>query len=433
MQLVRTQSSAPKSKEARKGYLQLLQLLLEGVVQQVAVAGARECSSVLWACAKLESPPSRMEVGVVWERFWEVVQGEGRGIPDERLHAEEHCEAGLIREERKSRERSSSSKEQDGDVEKASSSRQSNSGGSRSGNRGSSFTSQDLSLAFWAVATLQWQISGEQLDTLLAVAADQGVLATAAPQAVANILWAVATLQHEPSSRVMLLLESRASEVLLELNHQGLHNVLWGMTKLMWTPKQGFQGRFLEVTRGKLQAMPPHTSTGILWCWATLGLGMPREWLREWHEASLLNMLPLQQQQQKQWQQQRGQPGRVMQGQQPGQQELEEQQGGPLPMIKEHNVQLAQHHQQRQPRQQQQLQGFGPQDFGNALWAHGNRGWQPSDTWMAGFWEGSRSQLEHAGVQELANMLWAAAKLRRRPDREWVRLWLSCMVRRMDR
>jgi hypothetical protein len=568
MQLARIQTTLLKPRAVgKKEYMQLLQLLLQGFLDQVAVAGARECSSVLWACAKLSSPPSRKEVGVVWERFCEVVV-EGRvllGVEG----GQQLLEEGRVVEEgyqgrgngmgfcSSSNYGSSygSGKEWGGDAESSAIASKAESrnkdGSSTSSSRGRSsagrgftgekvsgkgFTAQDLSLAFWAVATLQWQITGEQLDTLLAVAADFEILATAPPQAVANILWAVATLQHRPSSSVMLQLESRAVEVLPKLNQQGLHNVLWGMTKLMWTPGQGFQSSFLGEVRGKLRGMSPHASSGILWSWATLGLGMPEEWLREWHVATLPKMVPgrrsveqqrqqqveqqeqqgaaiharkgtahsqHQQQQQVQEQQQQGgegygskdatcpqkqeqrqqeqqqqggavhaqkntvitrqqqqqqqqrQQGGAVQGdkdaaitqqQQQQQQQEQRQQGGAVQGDKDAAITQQQQHQQQrgavnaikdtahpQPQQQHQHPAFGPQDFGNALWAHGHRGWQPSDTWMSGFWEGSKGQLERAGVKELASMMWGAARLGRMPEREWVRVWLRCMGREMDR
>jgi hypothetical protein len=213
---------------------------------------------------------------------------------------------------------------------------------------------QDISMALYAAASLAMQVDEQQLDTLLAAAARQ--LHAAAPQAVANTLWAVAMLQHRPGEDWLLrvdahcctCMQSSASSSWQQRQQQqqqqqqgsftplGLHQVLWAMAKLQWRPTQALQDAFWSASLGQLQHMTPHGTSGTLWAVASLALQPPQAWTAAWLHALAMQL--------------------------------------------------------RQER-------CGPQDVSNALWAVVRLGLRPEPTWVDAAMCASHALLPAAGTQ----------------------------------
>jgi hypothetical protein len=241
---------------------------------------------------------------------------------------------------------------------------------------------QDVSMALYAAAVLGVQVAEQQLEALLAVAAAN--IDSAAPQALANMLWAVATLQYRPREQWLSMVEDRCCDLLQQqASHQqigsafsaaftckGLHQLLWSMAKLQWMPEQRFLSLFWSVSQAELPHMTPHGTTGILWAAASLEVMPPEAWLHTWLSAM----------------------------------------------------------------QQQLLDGrCGDQDVSNALWAVVKLGLRPHEAWLAAAMDASGAVLAGAGSQELSLLLWSWAKLGVRPQQQWMAAWLQTMGKRMNR
>jgi len=236
-------------------------------------------------------------------------------------------------------------------------------------------SAQDLSMALYAIASLAVQVPEQQLEVLLTASA--GCLQEAAPQALSNTLWAVATLQHRPSEGWLRQLEAHCTSILdssqqqqrqelqeptgpvqaqhiqqywqqqqRQRQHQpwsstgfsplGLYHLLWAMAKLQWQPAPAFQAGFWPASLSQLQHMSPHGTSGILWAAASLALQPPGPWATAW-----LSRL-----------------------------------------------------------QQQMQQGrCGPQDLANALWAVVRLGLRPDPAWLDDALRATQAVLASAGTQ----------------------------------
>jgi hypothetical protein len=244
-------------------------------------------------------------------------------------------------------------------------------------------------MALYAAAVLGLQVPEQQLEALLAAAADN--MHSAAPQALANTLWAVATMQYRPQEqwlnmveeRCCCLLQQQASQHGLQQQagrtagaHQahftskGLHQLLWSMAKLQWMPEQRFLSLFWAVSSTQLPHMTPHGTSGILWAAASLEVSPPEHWVQSWLHVT--------------------------------QQQLAERR-------------------------------CGDQDVSNALWGVVKLGVRPSQAWLEVAMDASGAVLAGAGSQELSVMLWSWAKLGVRPQQQWMQGWLQAMGQRMGR
>lgn len=239
-----------------------------------------------------------------------------------------------------------------------------------------SASAQDLSMALYAVASLAVQVPEQQLEVLLGASA--GCLQEAAPQALSNTLWAVATLQHRPTEGWLRQMEAHCTSILDSTQQQqqwqglqepteppqaqhiqqtwqqqqrqrqrqpwssarfsplGLYHLLWAMAKLQWQPAPAFQAGFWPASLSQLQHMSPHGTSGILWAAASLALQPPGPWAIAW-----LSRL----------------------------------------------------------QQQMQQRRCGPQDLANALWAVVRLGLRPGSAWLDDALRATQAVLASAGTQ----------------------------------
>jgi hypothetical protein len=300
-------------------FSQLVQAAFNEVLQQLPALQPREASNILWAACKLQQPPAVLHL--------------------KQLLAHLSQPAVLARA-----------------------------------------NAQDVSMALYAAAVLGLQVAEQQLEALLAAAAAN--MHSAAPQALANTLWAVATLQYRPSEQWLSMMEKRCCSLLQQqascsagahaaaFSCKGLHQLLWSMAKLQWMPEQRFLSLFWAASQAQLPQMTPHGTSGILWAAASLEVTPPEDWLHTWLNVS-----------------------------------------------------------------QQQLVECkcGDQDASNALWALVKLGVRPGAAWLAAAMDASGAVLAGAGSQELSMLLWSWAKLGVRPQQQWMQGWLQAMGQRMGR
>jgi hypothetical protein len=235
-------------------------------------------------------------------------------------------------------------------------------------------------MSLYAVASLAVQVPEQQMDVLLAAAA--GHVQTASPQALSNVLWSVATLQHRPKEQWLEQLEARCTGILAAsctqqhwhaaqhtpdssslahtqqheriqqqqwqqqqrwqraqpggLTPRGLHQLIWAMARLQWQPSGAFKAAFWPASLALLADMQPHGTTGVLWAVASLALQPPGPWVSAWM--------------------------------------------GTL-------------------QQQMQAGLCGPQDLSNALWAVVRLGLKPWEAWLQDALAATEAVLDRAGTQ----------------------------------
>jgi hypothetical protein len=317
-----------QQQQQQQQFTELVQSAFSQVLQQLPALQPREASNILWAACKLQQPPAALQLKQLLAHI---------------------AQPGVL----------------------------------------ARANAQDVSMALYAAAVLGLQVAEQQLEALLAAAAAD--MHNAAPQALSNTLWAVATLQYRPQEqwlsrveeRCCCLLQQQASQLGLQprsgrsagahgaqFSSKGLHQLLWSMAKLQWMPEQRFLALFWAASGAQLPQMTPHGTSGILWAAASLEVSPPGDWLQSWLQVT--------------------------------------------------QQQLAQHR-------------CGDQDVSNALWSIVKLGVQPSTAWYEAAMDASGAVLAAAGSQELSVMLWSWAKLGVRPQQQWMQRWLQAMGRRMDR
>jgi hypothetical protein len=201
--------------------------------QQLPAATRCECANVLWACSKLGSAQHP-----VWAETWQAF-------------------IDLIRKE-------------------------------LIGGQTPSLQAQELSSVLYACAKLQQQLHPNELLLLLEAFLHPDVVATAVPQAVANVIWSMGRLSIEPALKAEvsqeLLQRLLAPEMLTVAaagSGQAVSNVLVGLVRMCTGPSpllptavaQGYAGELLSgVQLGRVGSWHPQPVTNSLWALGELQL-----------------------------------------------------------------------------------------------------------------------------------------------------------------
>ena len=124
---------------------------------------------------------------------------------------------------------------------------------------------QEVSNSLWALATLQLQLTGAELQQLLW--RFSAVLSDAAPQAVSNTLWAVATMGQQVSPVQLQQLMGRFAAVLPRVKPQDVSNTLWAVATMgQQVPQQQLQLLLSAFVKLLPAATPQAVSTVLLAC-----------------------------------------------------------------------------------------------------------------------------------------------------------------------
>jgi hypothetical protein len=137
---------------------------------------------------------------------------------------------------------------------------------------------QHVANVLWAAATLKLQVIPEQLQALLV--RFSAVLRSAKPQGVSNALWALATLQQQQqqqrgaqlvdeqmlSDQLQLLLQ-RSQVLLIEASPQAIANTLWAFATLQQQiPAEALQQMLLQFVTVLAQARPQAIANTLWAC-----------------------------------------------------------------------------------------------------------------------------------------------------------------------
>jgi hypothetical protein len=140
---------------------------------------------------------------------------------------------------------------------------------------------QEVSNVLWAAATLQLQLTDEQLQQMLQHFSSRQVLQQAKPQAVSNTLWAVATMQQQvPPQQLQQLLQC-VQQLLPQARPQDVSNTLWAVaTMQQQVPQQQLQ----QMLQRLQQLLPQANSQDVsntLWAVATMQQQVPQQLLQQ--------------------------------------------------------------------------------------------------------------------------------------------------------
>jgi len=341
MQLARVSPHPPKQRGDKTARSDLAAALLEAVLHPAGGAAAstpRDASSALWALAKMGLPPTTAEL----LQLLDVVAAELTAAAAVAAAAAGSAAAGRL--------------------------------------SSTPATAQDASMAIWAVATVAASPSPprlqlQDLNPLLKLILTK--LDGAAPQALSNVVWGLATVRlavlqdstpgdEWPPRAWLQRFEARAALDLWAHTPLGLYNLLWGLAKLRWTPDPAFLRTACTAVASCAGQASPQAASGALWALASLRASPGDRFFREWHAATRTAV-------QSTW---------------------------------------------------------GPQDIASGLWAHAVLGQRPPPDWLSCALARCRAGMGGCNQIELATTLWACARLGAAPHAEWMAAWMLAYARR---
>jgi hypothetical protein len=138
---------------------------------------------------------------------------------------------------------------------------------------------QALANTLWALATLGQRPPLSYLKRLLLhaeAAASRGFLN---PQGIAMSLWGLAALGVVPQASCMAALQAAAQQQLPAMTPQGLSSTLWALAVLERPPSKAWLAAFWPACRALLPHMTSQGLVSCLWASARLRLQPPQEWL----------------------------------------------------------------------------------------------------------------------------------------------------------
>jgi hypothetical protein len=358
MQLARASPKAPKQRADKAARGELAAGLLAAVVAPAGgtpAATPRDASSALWALAKMELPPTHAELM--------QLLGLMVAVPS----AQPAAAVASITEGSSLVGSSGPSSEQPQPPPQAAAAVQA--------------TAQDASMALWAVATAAASPSPPRglflsdLDPLLDLI--QSRLPTAAPQALSNVAWALATVRLAvltdgtadgvwPPREWLARFEERVALDLWAHSPLGLYNLLWGLAKLRWSLRPALLETAVAAAAATADEASPQAASGALWALAALGAKPGAGFFFRWHAAT------------------RAAVGST----------------------------------------------WGPVDIVNALWAHAVLGEQPPADWLASALARVRAGAPGYSQTELCTVLWACARMGAAPRADWMAAWMDAYGRR---
>ncbi len=106
------------------------------------------------------------------------------------------------------------------------------------------------------------------------------------PQALANSLWALATLGLRPDQGFMAEWTKAAQRQMEEFNPQNLSNSLWALATLGLRPDQGFMAAWTKAAQHRMEEFNPQALANSLWALATLGLRPDQGFMAAWTKAA---------------------------------------------------------------------------------------------------------------------------------------------------
>jgi len=139
------------------------------------------------------------------------------------------------------------------------------------------FTSLDLSMTCWALATMRVAPPPSFLSVFLRRVEQVG--AEFAPQEVANTLWALARLGAKPPAPVMAEFFSATDRRLSSFKPHELSSMVWALAKMGFTPDKAWTEEFLHATFHKLPGLGSQGLTNVIWALAVMPLRPPPAWL----------------------------------------------------------------------------------------------------------------------------------------------------------
>jgi hypothetical protein len=108
-------------------------------------------------------------------------------------------------------------------------------------------------------------------DVCFLLARGDPLLSTFKPQGIANTLWALASLRHNPGEAALGRFVAAAEPQLGAFKPQNITNTLWALATLGHHPGEAALGLLVAAAEPKLGAFKPQGIANTLWALATLG------------------------------------------------------------------------------------------------------------------------------------------------------------------
>jgi hypothetical protein len=177
---------------------------------------------------------------------------------------------------------------------------------------------QDISMTLWALAKLNARVDQQQLDAILRHTTAQLPTGSFSAQSIANITWALAGLDAQPSIELLQQVDRQLS-VLLEasrqqqqaaasaansrprlahatgqqqqdgssLTPQGLSNIIWAFAKLSHQPSAHLMDLAIEESAATMSSASPQSLTNLAWALAQLRAQPGQAWQQQlWRSTS---------------------------------------------------------------------------------------------------------------------------------------------------
>ncbi|KAG2492414.1 hypothetical protein HYH03_009357 [Edaphochlamys debaryana] len=134
-------------------------------------------------------------------------------------------------------------------------------------------SAREVATVLWALAKLGRPPAHAVLARLPALDADRALLAGAAPQALANILWALGTWRCTGPQALLPALLDRCAAAVGSFAPQDTANVLWALGRLRHRPTPPVWSALLATAAAHAPAMTPQGLANSVWACSRLELG----------------------------------------------------------------------------------------------------------------------------------------------------------------
>lgn len=143
----------------------------------------------------------------------------------------------------------------------------------------SSCDGQALANTLWALATLGQRPPLVWLNRVLQHAEAAAARGFLSAQGVSMTLWALAALAVVPQASCLSALLAAAQQHLRHMTPQGFSNVLWALAVLERPPSKDWLAGFWTASRTLLPQMTAQALVNCMWAAARLKLQPPQEWV----------------------------------------------------------------------------------------------------------------------------------------------------------
>jgi hypothetical protein len=151
-----------------------------------------------------------------------------------------------------------------------------------------SFNSQNISNTLWSFATLNYQPKTNLLQLIENEIVNK--ITSFNSQEIANTLWSFAKLSYQPNPNLLQLMENEIKNKITSFNSQAIANTLWSFAKLSYQPNPNILELMENEIKNKITTFNAQEITNTLWSFATLNY-QPKTNLLQLIENEIVNKI----------------------------------------------------------------------------------------------------------------------------------------------